>query len=172
MPKYVTEIHDTESNENYIIRDKNAISMQNLLDAIYPVGCIYTSVSQVSSAVAPSQCPIEAVLGGTWEKIYGKFLLSADSEHAIGTTGGEETHTLTINEMPSHSHTFIRQQWYSADTVAQSGTGSIYSWKSGAGTGGNTSSSYRGNPTDAAGGGAAHNNMPPYLTVYMWKRTA
>ena len=141
----------------------NNLTLTNLIDKIYPVGSIYMSVNNVTPAT---------LFGGTWEQIKDKFLLSAGDTYSAGSTGGEATHTLTIPEMPAHQHAFARQQWYSADTVANSSTGSIFSWKSGTGTGGSTSASYRGTGTDGNGGDQPHNNMPPYLAVYVWKRTA
>ena len=63
----------------------------NLLDIVYPVGSIYQSMSATS--------PADSV-GGTWTKIK-TFLYGADSAHH---TGGEATHTLTIDEMPNHTH--------------------------------------------------------------------
>ena len=101
------------------------------------------------------------LFGGTWQRIEGRFLLGADSGHTAGSTGGEEEHTLTVGEMPSHSHNVSNKTAYD--------------------TGGNgsrvvTSSSYADYQvaisTLPVGGGSAHNNMPPYLAVYIWKRTA
>ena len=139
--------------ENFIYND--------LINIIYPIGSIYMSVNNVSPA---------SFLGGTWEAIQDRFLLSAGSSYSAGSTGGAATHTLSVNEMPSHKHTMTRQQWYSADTIYSTSTGSIFSWKSS--SGGTTSAGYRGRDMDNTGGGVAHNNMPPYLTVYMWKRVS
>lgn len=118
------------------------------LDA-YPVGAIYLSVNSTSPAT---------LFGGTWEQLENRFLLGAGSDYTAGATGGEATHTLTINEMPSHNHGFKR-------TTSATGSGSTWARISSTG--------------DAVddlitntGGGRAHNNMPPYLAVYMWKRTA
>lgn len=151
-----------------------------LLDLLYPVGSIYTSTTQVETSAAASRCPIEAALGGTWEKINGRFLFSADSSHAIGTTGGEATHTLTINEMPSHNHRqkiLYNQSGYGAATEYNYSlivktpldTGAFIDNGTTQYTNINTRALMS---SDATGGGSAHNNMPPYLTVYMWKRTA
>lgn len=130
---------------------------RNILDLVYPVGSIYMSVNSTSP---------ETLFGGTWIRISGCFLLAAtdggaqggngNASIAAGYTGGEATHTLTISEMPSHNHnTNIRNS-------------------------GNTSSANRAQwdkygsdniGTTYTGGGNAHNNMPPYLSVYVWKRT-
>ena len=136
------------------------------------------------------------IIGGTWEQIQDRFLLAAGSTYTAGNTGGSVNHShttnagttggtaITVDQMPSHYHIFQRQQWYSADSVMNSATGSIYSWKSG--TGGTTSAGYKGSASNygPTGGGQAHthpqvsvdtnsqSNMPPYLVVYIWKRTA
>ena len=125
------------------------------VDLIYPVGSIYMSVN----ATNPKE-----LFGGTWEQIKGKFLLGMSSSYPAGSQGGEATHILTANEMPSHTHQF-NDYW---TVAAASGTGrravkfnnSDHSPESG------------GLSTSSSGGGGAHNNMPPYLAVYIWKRTA
>ncbi len=68
---------------------------QGLLDLVYPVGSIYTSTKNVSPAT---------FLGGTWTRIKDTFLLAAGDTYAAGTTGGSSTHTLTVDEIPSHAH--------------------------------------------------------------------
>ena len=147
---------------------------------IYPIGSIY--MSTVDDTVEK----VQARFGGTWQAFaQGKTLVGVSASETefstIEKTGGEKTHTLTIAEMPKHRHTILRQQWYSADLVHSSSTGFIYSWKSGAGTGGSTYKSYRSPDADLSqhtsdmettGSGSAHNNLPPYKTIYMYKRTA
>lgn len=117
----------------------------------YPVGAIYLSVTEVNPA---------ALFGGTWERIGGRFLLGADSTYAAGSTGGEAEHTLTIDEMPKHNH--------GLDNYNAAGNATPFltvQHQDKKGYGGNVQTMY-------AGGSKAHNNMPPYLAVYMWKRTA
>lgn len=117
---------------------------KSLLDYCHPVGSIYQSTDSTSPA---------DLFGGTWEQIKDVFLLAAGDSHAEGDTGGEETHTLTATELPVSA-------WQSA-----SGTAAIETSTSGAaGTG-------RGMWTQATNWGQAHNNMPPYLAVYTWRRT-
>lgn len=118
------------------------------LDA-YPIGSIYMSVNSTSPA---------SLFGGTWETLENRFLLGAGSDYTAGTTGGEAEHTLTVDEMPSHKHEIA------ASTLGTS-FGSRYLQPS---DGANNST----DETKYTGGGQPHNNMPPYLAVYMWKRTA
>ena len=142
--------------------ENNKQQIDAIVDKIYPVGSIYMSMN----AISPS-----SFFGGTWVKIEGCFLLGSSSSYSLGATGGEATHVLTTNEMPSHSHTatFYNDDFsnggdsQSSDKKKQS-PGLTYDvgWKNGAWQ-------YSSNAT---GGGAAHNNMPPYLVVNIWKRTA
>lgn len=117
----------------------------------YPVGAIYLSVTEVD----PS-----SLFGGTWERIGGRFLLGADSAYAAGSTGGEAAHTLTVDEMPRHNHEI--------DNLNTSGNTTPFMTvqaQDKKGYGGNMHTMY-------AGGGKAHNNLPPYLAVYMWQRVS
>ena len=118
---------------------------------LYPVGSIYMSVNSTSPA---------SMFGGTWEQIKDKFLLSAGDTYSAGATGGEATHTLTVNEMPSHRH-----QVYVGTT---GGAGNIPSIKNAVREDVEMPNWFT--FTTAVGGSQAHNNMPPYLAVYCWKR--
>lgn len=102
-----------------------------------------------------------SLYGGTWEKIEGKFLLSSSSSHTLGDTGGEETHTLSVQEMPVHVHTVP----YRRDLSFNLGGSSLWITDPG------TVSAYGGS-TGKTGGSSSHNNMPPFLVVNTWKRTA
>ena len=68
----------------------------DILRAMYPVGYVYESTSETN--------PLADIPNTTWRKIEGVFLFACDQDHPAGTTGGEETHTLTLNEMPNHTH--------------------------------------------------------------------
>ena len=128
------------------------MTVNQFVDMIYPVGSIYMSVSNTSP---------ETLFGGTWESIGGRFLLGADSTYTAGGTGGEATNTIKSNNLPSKIPLMYSNKSGSsgsggivASAVYTSGENSGYSW---IGTG------MKSIPI---------NNMPPYLAVYMWKRTA
>ena len=116
----------------------------------YPVGSIYLSVTDTDPAT---------LFGGTWERIGGRFLIGADDTYAAGSTGGEAEHTLTIDEMPKHNHGIDNY-----NTAGNTTPFLTVQAQDKVGFGNNIQTMY-------AGGGKAHNNMPPYLSVYMWKRT-
>jgi hypothetical protein len=126
------------------------VQLQGLLKA-YPIGSIYTSTVSTNP---------NTFFGGTWVAFgAGKVLVgldAADTDFDLAEeTGGAKTHTLTTSEMPAHTHT---------QTIENaSGTGS-----SGSGDG---SSSFSSVASSSTGGGTAHNNVQPYIVVYMWKRT-
>ena len=120
------------------------------LDA-YPVNSIYISYSHTSPA---------ELFGGTWTRIEDRFLWGCKSTESIGVTGGESAHTLAVDEIPSHSHPFISTNEYSST----SGGWNAPAW----GPGSKTTAAI----TGFTGGGAAHNNMPPYIQVSIWRRIA
>lgn len=133
-------------------------SFINLLDVIYPVGSIYMSTNGTSPAT---------LIGGTWTQVKDMFLLGAGSSYAAGSTGGETKHALTISEMPSHTHPL--QGCLDGTTAAVSNIGNR--WEQNTSTKSSSSWAQDGFVL-SAGGNAAHNNMPPYYTVYIWYRTA
>lgn len=124
-------------------------AVEAMLNFVYPVGSIYMSANNVSP---------QTFLGGTWQQIQGQFLLAASSSYPAGSTGGEAEHTLTNEELPKYTN----GQVYSGNTNANN----VSSWLS---VPEGTDMAYG---ALSLGGGQAHNNMPPYLAVYMWQRTA
>lgn len=149
------ENEDQTSVSNPVSMDVRVTELEsyikNIWDYIYPIGSIYISVDPTDPA---------DLFGGTWEQIKDTFLLTAGDIYDAGDTGGEATHTLTITEMPSHTHdTFYN------NNVSASGSNR----RNPAGQTGNSTLSPG---TSATGGGQAHNNMPPYLVVYAWQRVA
>lgn len=162
-------------------------STENLLDKTYPVGSIYMSVNSTDPST---------LFGGTWQRLKGRFLigagavadtnsntnfgsLEAEKPNIVsGETGGQYYHKLNIDEMPEHHHdtndytlvvnknaVHIKTNM-GAKPVINDGeyTNIIPNIKA--------AKNEDGNATGNAGGGQKHNNMPPYLAVFMWKRTA
>ena len=128
-----------------------------ILDNVYPVGSIYMSVNSTNP---------KNLFGGTWEQIQGRFLFGMNSSYPAGSTGGEITHKLTNAEMPAHAHYMASGNAGASDTwtpdagsyLVDSVTNDQHTWWAQIGM-------------NEAGGSEAHNNMPPYLSVYIWKRT-
>ena len=139
----------------------------NIIDMIYPIGSIYMSVNTINPT---------SFIGGTWVQLTDTFLYAtsgtADTFNTPPTDGtrGEATHTLTTDEMPSHTH--IQNEHYHELTGFSGGSGSDGAYTQSSSrkqTSRNTQSTRATNQN--TGGGQAHNNMPPYMKVYMWKRT-
>jgi hypothetical protein len=125
-----------------------------ILTAVYPVGSLYINTSVATN-------PATLFGFGTWvAHAPGRVLVGLDagdpSFDTLGETGGAKTHTLTVDEMPSHTHTVSTY----ANTTASASMGGQTLW--------NTTT----RTTSSAGGDQAHNNLQPYITVYMWTRTA
>ena len=137
-------------NVHYMSALRTLQTIKANIDIYHPIGSIYMSVVDTSPAT---------LFGGTWMKIEEMFLLAAGATHLAGDTGGEATHTLTIDEIPNHSHSIYGDKISNIGSfnsiAANQGISNFKQWYS-----------------SATGGGLAHNNMPPYLAVYMWKRTA
>ena len=120
----------------------------SLLDYIFPVGTIVARYDKVSPA---------SLYGGSWVMLESTFLWGISATDTIGSTGGESTHILTVGEIPSHTHsiTYTTTDGHyggSSNEVRHNGEYTAY--------------------TGYAGGGAAHNNMPPYTQVAFWRREA
>ena len=140
------------------------VNGKTLLDWTHPVVSIYQSTVSTRP---------EELFGGTWKQLNGKFLLASNSTYAAGSTGGEATHTLTINEMPSHEgHLETNSSNWNGNNNLFLPSTVFTSYTSGP----RGSDKQSGNEVvpagESKGGGQAHNNMPPYLAVYMWERTA
>ena len=154
-------IQDVYQNGSSVVDSNNIAQVvtptnANIVDLIYPVGSIYMAVNNTSPAT---------LFGGTWVQIEDTFLLAAGTTYTAGDTGGEATHTLTENEMPTHIH---KMQFYTTSGNRNGG----YTWTNGTNKGKLSDETLSSAGMDSKGGGQAHNNMPPYLAVYMWKRTA
>ena len=147
------------------------------LDKIYPVGSIYMSMDETN--------PTD-LFGGTWERIEDKFLLASGTTYGANTTGGSADAVLV-----SHNHTGTTGKM-NQNAEHSHALGYDYAASTGAGTGmhivkfsGYNTAYYRARGTESTNTDHTHNfttstqgesgvgkNMPPYMTVYVWKRVA
>lgn len=150
----VYEVEPEEYDGQTPLSPENLNQMQEIIfQSIYPVGSIYMSTASTNPATLFSI--------GTWELWgQGKVPVGIDTEdedfNVVEKTGGEKTHTLTVNEMPKHTH----------EVPTTNSTGSNGWARNGNWSGENSFSS------GSEGGDQPHNNLQPYITCYMWKRTA
>jgi microcystin-dependent protein len=96
--------------------------------------------------------------------VKGRFLYALEDGQSVGETGGEKSHVLTISEMPSHEHASYGQI---PRINYDDGSETTYSHKDGMGSWWFKTVA---SAVQATGGNSAHNNMPPYLAVYVFKR--
>lgn len=162
------EVGNIESNVNKIHTFDSTLSdgaakqkypslkcLKDLINTLFPVGMILSFDTDID----PNE-----LYSGTWERIKGKFIWGIDDGETAGTTGGEKEHTLTVDEMPSHSH-YQKKFWGTAGsggtayTAAQELT-EAHEYASNIDT------------TRTSGGDQPHNNMPPYYGAYVWRRIA
>lgn len=134
------------------------IKWSTLLDKLWPVGSIYQSSSSTSPA---------SLFGGTWEQIKDQFILAAGDTYAAGSTGGEATHKLTDAEMPRHAHNIAKGAKNIDGTGTKFEAYDAYQSESSIAEG-----YYWTAMTLFAGNSKPHNNMPPYVAMYIWKRIA
>lgn len=157
---------DNLADFDFKTRFRNGIELKtpggikSFLDAVYPVGSIYMSVKSTNPGT---------LFGGTWVAIaQGRCLVGVGSNKdannesktfTVRQTGGEYNHTLVLNEIPKHNHSGrTANGWGSLDW----GYNFTYT----------NTAAWNGDGTESVGGGQKHNNIPPYLAVYMWERTA
>ena len=137
-------------------------TLAEIMLALYPVGAVYISVNSTSPA---------SLFGGTWEQLKDRFLLGAGNSYAAGSTGGEAEHTLTKLEMPTHYHNAyclgLNGSYTAPAYFATLNKGSYtYNYQN------TTPNTETVATTTSEGSGEAHNNMPPYIAVYIWKRVS
>ena len=138
-------------------------ALDDLVDTIYPIGSIYMSVNNTSPST---------LFGGTWEQIEDKFLLASGTSYSNGATGGSADATLV-----SHNHTTRETGEYfvTSENSDSNNTRVTYSSSGNRYVDGMTSNStpfHHRTATGYNGSSATGKNMPPYLVVNIWKRTA
>ena len=166
LAKKIAELEKIVSDNKSELENK----INSNFDKTYPVGSIYISTSGTNPST---------IYGGTWERYgQGKTLVGLnESETEFSTVnkiGGEKTHTLTINEMPSHNHQIGSGAGSNGLIIGSApesnilvGVNNYYIKYDGVGNGPSTYLN-----TYNVGGSSAHNNLQPYITVYMWKRVS
>ena len=152
------------SKDDFNINGTLKVNNKNIFDLIYPIGSIYISVNSTNP---------EVLFGGTWEQIQGRFLLGMNSSYPVGSTGGSKDAVVV-----AHTHNPANQSGYYGFTTnaskaftvgdmgSQSGSGRYYPY---------STASFdvtRNTTTGSTGVSGTDKNMPPYLAVAMWKRTA
>lgn len=147
-------VEEISNNIKYI--DKK---ISDLLNMFYPVGSVYETMD---SSFDPNE-----KWGGTWERIKGRVLVGVDENdsdfNTAEKTGGEKTHTLVVSELPQHTHANYAKR--TNITINNSGNTHVTCHSSNSGA-------TVGNNIGRTGEGVAHNNLQPYITCYIWKRTA
>lgn len=159
----------------------DALEAISIVNTVYPVGSVYMAT------VSTNPGTLFGV--GTWAAIEGRFLIGADGTYTAGSTGGAPTATLTTTELPAHTHSFsattgsdgIHDHQIGVDSIAGTGSGEFAvngpadsAGEAGTGTifdSGSHTHSVSGT-TGSNGSGTAFSILPPYLSVYMWRRTA
>lgn len=166
----VHDSYSTSTTEPY-----SANYVNGILNTIYPVGSII---------IKDDNTDYSSWLGFTWTKVFdGRVLVGQDTSQSefdtIGETGGEKTHTLTIQEMPNHNHMerIFSENYNDGKSIAGNrayarsfaDTAGGWNWS---GNGKNNGQIVDVIETTNAGSGQAHNNLQPYQVVAYWKRTA
>lgn len=131
-------------------------NIEKAINSLYPIGTII---------IRDENLDMSSWLGFNWEKVFaGRVLVGLDTTQTefdtIGKTGGEKTHTLTIDEMPKHRHTISAGNNPTTDANYDR-VASAYA--------GGTPKNF---DTSETGGIESHNNLQPYQVVAYWKRTA
>lgn len=152
------------------------LSLSEIMLKLYQVGAVYVSTNATSPA---------SLFGGTWEQLKDRFLLGAGGSYTAGNTGGEATVKLTTGQLPA-----IRGQIHAGSGSSGTSGKGYGAFRAASGVFSAVTEMQYGRPSDSTaitwpnsvasyqyvnlsvGNGESHNNMPPYLAVYMWKRVS
>ena len=146
MAKAVKLRNDLYLDTRGIVHNKKILN-----NILFPIGYVYISVNNTNPGT---------IFGGTWEQIKDTFLLACGDKYANGATGGESEVKLTVDQMPRHNHAIEMTSSGVGYQIERVPFGNQSVW-------GNSNL-----PIKPTGGDKPHNNMPPYLAVYIWKRVS
>ena len=165
----INSVKENTSSTKMLVNGGNTVMyrdwdklVNSIKSAMYPVGSVYITYNNVNPGT---------FLGGTWERFgQGRTLVgegtgndgSTSMSFTSGSTGGEYTHKLTTDEMPSHNHKLHARGGSTTQTSSPFAANKPIT---------QGSNSY-GFDVSNTGGSLAHNNIQPYITVYFWRRTA
>ena len=180
----ITHTHTISNVTNLQETLDDKVEESDLLELIYPIGSIYMQKGNGTTSV----CQIAQTLGGTWTRIENRFLYASEGGQGIGYTDGYETITLTAAQsgIPAHSHGMAHKHTHNHTAIGYTNTGGSgtarrnpigYDNTSAAGTlttssDSTTSSKSNTDNNTAQDASEAHSNMPPYIIVNVWERTA
>ena len=161
----INSVKENTSSDKLLVANGSTVMYRDLakiLSVIYPVGAVYITYDNNNPG---------NFLGGTWEQFgQGRTLIgegtgndgSTSMTFTANNTGGEYKHKLTVDEMPSHSHKLYARGGQTAQASSPFADNKPIL---------QGSNSY-GFDVSKAGGDGYHNNIPPYITVFFWRRTA
>ena len=161
----LSSVPDIETPEDAVARiNQLSLAVTNMADVINSMSIVMESLIPSVGELYISTSPENpsSRFGGAWRQIKDTFLLASGDIFVAGSTGGEIEHTLTVDEIPSHAHTYKRHAFDRNDADPDTGE-DVY------GANNKTLNAHEGT-TGYVGGGLAHNNMPPYLSVYVWEK--
>lgn len=163
VEEHTSDITSLKEHDKILEDDISGIKPE-ILNLIYPVGAF---IQNSSASYNPN-----GILPGSWTRVEGVFILNSSNSYPLGSTGGEASHTLTVDEIPAHEHIQRLQNPNGSDInihVVNGTTGGFNGFALQTGFPGINENSLN---TLAAGGGQTHNNMPPYRVMNGWERVS
>lgn len=161
---YISFVNGSSSVGSFYFSDKQWYHEATFFDKVYPIGSVHITTNSVN----PSN-----YFDGEWERIQDTFLLASGATYENGSTGGSATVTLTSAQsgVPAHSHKYqdYNTTYTLKTTNRKPGTSTAVAYGTSLTAGGGATERTSSNNT-ATNASQAHENMPPYLAVYMWER--
>lgn len=144
---------DEQHGYNYLMKQVN--NAQKALKAL--AAQREEDLARVRYWVSDDPTSPASFIGGTWERIEGKFIMGASDSYPAGSTGGSATHTQTVDEIAPHKHIYNGYNKVGNGTPYLSGGDSAWEQEI---------------PTSDTGGGKPMDILNPYYSAYIWRRVA